>query len=228
MKKYRILFDYTRGIIMQKTNGYLKKRIGMPWIIIVFFLMFCWPFGFYLVYRKAKKDKTAALKNAGWLKGIGWFWFGLGVIMLLSCIGVSDLFWPAVIGCLVIFCGGGIVMIISAKKLKKQGMLYKQYIDIIVNKEIYKIQEIANVLQVDRAEVIKTLQQMIEMGFFVNAKLDLEHYEIIIRKKGESLDVQMSLLNSAVVECKCCGAKNVVPLGGIRPCEYCDTYLEGQ
>lgn len=150
----------------KEKKGYLKKRIGMPWIIIVFFLMFCWPFGLYLVYRKAKKDKTAALKNAGWLKGIGWFWFGLGVISLLSCIGETDLFLPAVIGVLVMFVGGGLVMIISAKKLKKQGMLYKQYIDIIVNKEMYKIQEIANALQVDRSEVIRILQQMIEMGFF--------------------------------------------------------------
>lgn len=214
---------------MKTKKAYVNRHNGIPWGIIVLLVFFCWPLGLYLVYRKAQKNKTAALKNSTWLKVIGWFWFALGFFSLLSIVEEpSDIYWPAAIFILAVFLGGGIVMIVTAKKLKKQGLLYKRYIDIIVNDEKYKIKEIAEILQVDREQVIRTLKQMIELGFFVNAKLDLERYEIIIRKKGEPLEIEKTLQNATIVECKCCGAKNVVPLGSIQPCEYCDTFLAGK
>lgn len=225
-----------------------KTKNTNSWLVIITLVFFVWPLGLYLMYRKVKNDKIASLKNSEWLRNFGIFWAGIGVLSLGSLVveGTEDVFWPAVVLAFFIFVVGGIAMLQSSGKLRQQGIMYKQYIEIVVNKQIRKISEIAKHVGKDREQVIKQLQQMIDVGFFKNAEIDFQVYEIILdgtqnqkapleytRESAKQDTTGMSKSQTEetkqqrVLVCDGCGAKNVVTVNRICYCEYCDSPLEG-
>lgn len=137
-------------------------------------------------------------------------------------------------------------MLKSSGKLREQGIMYKQYIEVVVNQGIRNISQIAEQVGKNRELVIKQLQQMIDVGFFKNAQMDLSADEIIltgIQKQKYSLQEEKKNVKQETVQtnqkpvetpmqqrvlvCDGCGAKNVVTVNRICYCEYCDSPLEG-
>lgn len=224
-----------------------KTKNTSSWLVILTLVFFVWPLGLYLMYRKVKNDKIASLKNSMWLRKFGIFWTGLGVLLLGSLVveGTENVFWPAVVLAFFVFIVGGIAMLQSSGKLQQQGVMYKQYIEIVVNQQVRKISEISKQVGKDRELVIKQLQQMIDVGFFKNAEIDFQVYEIILNgtqkqkvplqntkenKKQDATGMSASQAQEQqqrVVVCNGCGAKNVVTVNRICYCEYCDSPLEG-
>ena len=224
-----------------------KTKNTSSWLVILTLVFFVWPLGLYLMYRKDKNDKIASLRIYVWLRKFGIFWTGLGVLSLGSLVveGTEDVFWPAVVLVFFIFVVGGIAMLQSSGKLQQQGSMYKQYIEIVVNQQVRKISEISKQVGKDRELVIKQLQQMIDVGFFKNAEIDFQVYEIILNgtqkqkvplqntkenKKQDATGMSASQAQEQqqrVVVCNGCGAKNVVTVNRICYCEYCDSPLEG-
>lgn len=225
-----------------------KIKNTSSWLVILVFVFFVWPLGLYLMYRKVKKDKIASLRNSQWLHNIGIIWTGMGVFSLGSLVveGTQDVFWPAVAMVFFIFVVGGIAMLKSSGKLREQGIMYKQYIEVVVNQGIRNISQIAEQVGKNRELVIKQLQQMIDVGFFKNAQMDLSADEIIltgIQKQKYSLQEEKKNVKQETVQtnqkpvetpvqqrvlvCDGCGAKNVVTVNRICYCEYCDSPLEG-
>lgn len=225
-----------------------KIKNTSSWLVIIAFVFLVWPIGLFLMYRKVKNDKIASLQNSEWLRKFGIIWTGIGVLSLGSLVveGTEDVFWPAVALVFFIFVVGGIAMLQSSGKLRQQGIMYKQYIEIVVNQQIRKISEIAKHVGKDRELVIKQLQQMIDVGFFKNAEIDFQVYEIILDgKENQKAPLQDTKKNAIqdtagmsqsktevpqqqrVLVCDGCGAKNVVTVNRICYCEYCDSPLEG-
>lgn len=225
-----------------------KTKNTSSWLVIIALVLCVWPLGLYLMYRKVKNDKIASLKNSDWLRKFGILWTGIGVLSLGSLFveGTENVFWPAVVLAFFIFVVGGIAMLQSSGKLRQQGIMYKQYIEIVVNQQIRKISEISKQVGKDREQVIKQLQQMIDVGFFKNAEINFQVYEIILdgtqnqntsllhTKESEKQDTaRMSRQSTEVSQqqkvlvCDGCGAKNVVTVNHICYCEYCDSPLAG-
>lgn len=76
------------------------------------------------------------------------------------------------------------------------------------------------------AQVLKDLQQMIRMRFFINVQIDYEKRRLIYLNQSLPRVAHVKkLVPKQVAACPACGAPNVVRPGEPARCEYCDAPL---
>lgn len=203
----------------------MENKKSMSWGIVILVLIFFWPVGVYLLYRKLTSDRAAALKNSKILRNVGFVFLGFAVIYIFMGIsGQMDDAWTAAI----FFGGGGAVLVYAAKRLKMTGEKFKKYINIVINNSETSIDNIAAAIPISYDKAAKDLQEMIDKGYFPSAYIDASNREIILpghikqkseRNKSVNNNNQQAKVKSVV--CKNCGGNNEVIEGEVCECEYC-------
>ncbi|MCL2828749.1 MAG: hypothetical protein FWD99_08455 [Oscillospiraceae bacterium] len=130
--------------------------------------------------------------------------------------------------------GGGIWINEVSKRMKLTGTRYRKYIAIIANEGQKSIDAIASAMGVAYAVAVSDLQQMIDLGFLVDAHIDTESREIHLAKapppprEPETPPVPEAPVAQAqerVVACNGCGANKRVS-AQVGECEYCGSPLQ--
>lgn len=203
----------------------MENKKSMSWAIVILVLIFFWPVGVYLLYRKVTGDRASALKNSKILRNVGFVFLGFAIIYIFMVIsGQMDDAWTAA----AFFGIGGGVLVYAAKRLKMTGEKFKKYINIVINNNQTSIDNIAAAIPISYDKAAKDLQEMINKGYFSNAYIDVSNREIIlpsyIKQQSErngSLKNNNEQAKVKSVICKNCGGNNEVIEGQVCECEYC-------
>lgn len=211
----------------------MNNNYDMPWYyswpVIIFAFIFFWPVGIALVVMRNSANKKTMFSGSSH----GVIYIVMGVILILAGIGgLSDNILLALF-----FIVGGIALIYYSKQVKKKSMRYKQYIELIVNREETSLDKIASVCNIQYDVMLKDLQLMINKDVLEGAILDQNSRTISIRKAAPmrpasyatapQMDSAYTTAPAQQVEVTCvcpgCGAKNIVIKGSTINCEYCDS-----
>lgn len=210
----------------------MNNNYDIPWycswpVIIIAFICF-WPVGIALVVLRNSANKKAMF--AGSADGKVYVVVG-GILIFVGLFGgiFNGEFFLGLF-----FIAGGVALIYYSKQIKKKAMRYKQYIELIVNREENSLDKIASVCNIQYDILLKDLQLMIHKDVLDGAILDQNNRTISIRKAAPMRPasyVEASPTNGGYaaqpveVTCVCpgCGAKNIVTKGSTTNCEYCDS-----
>lgn len=203
----------------------MENKKSMSWAIVILVLIFFWPVGVYLLYRKVTGDRASALKNSKILRNVGFVFLGFAIIYIFMVIsGQMDDAWTAA----AFFGIGGGVLVYAAKRLKMTGEKFKKYINIVINNNQTSIDNIAAAIPISYDKAAKDLQEMINKGYFSNAYIDVSNREIILpshmkqqSERNGSLKNNNEQAKVKSVICKNCGGNNEVIEGQACECEYC-------
>ncbi|MCL2391806.1 MAG: hypothetical protein FWC66_04250 [Oscillospiraceae bacterium] len=206
-----------------------KEKKPTSWGWIIFWFIIFWPVGLVLLIKRLSVDKSAAIKNNKAISIVSYVLMGIGAIYLIMAIAGESGMWAAAI----IFGGGGILVNRYARKAKLTGERYKNYIGLIVNHNQTSIDNIAAATNVPYDTVVKDLQKMITMGYFVGAHIDIAQREIVLARHEPmphptmpfSANQGQAQMQERVVVCSSCGANNRV-VGFVGECEYCGSPLQ--
>ena len=156
----------------------------------------------------------------------GYIAIGFGLIYLISALtgnietaeGSANQSGSVTTG-LIIFLGGGALLLVSGYRAKKRSERYKKYIMAVYNKKQTDIDSIARDEKESPQMVIETLKIMVGSGFFPGCYVDENLRKLILPKPSEPAAV------SKVIKCPGCGASNTVIVGKVGECEYCGSPL---
>ena len=133
----------------------MENKKSMSWAIVILVLIFFWPVGVYLLYRKVTGDRASALKNSKILRNVGFVFLGFAIIYIFMVIsGQMDDAWTAA----AFFGIGGGVLVYAAKRLKMTGEKFKKYINIVINNNQTSIDNIAAAIPISYDKAAKDLQ----------------------------------------------------------------------
>ena len=199
------------------------------WVIVLAFLFF-WPLGIGLVFLRMNASKKDAFlgstnKNKYVIGGVV-----LGIIGI-ACISDDK----AGMGVFMII--GGIFLIIYANKLAKRSERNHKYVDLIVNKGMTSIDQIAGVCNVKYDVCLKELNGLIKIGVFKNAVIDENYRSITLNANPEptateslasafsnafnGTDAAPAPVENVKVRCSGCGAQVMIARGRSMECDYC-------
>jgi predicted transcriptional regulator len=200
------------------TAAPINSGNGSGWILIVVMMIFFWPIGLILLLRKLATDRSATFKSGGAISKIGWALLIVGALVFLASFSSNEIGAP-IMGAL--FIVGGIVCLQKAQTVKTTSKKYRLYISIIVNEGITRIDDIAKSAGVSFNEAEKTIQEMLDKGYF-HGHINQAAKELIL---AEAHRDNPENLHFIVVRCDNCGADNKVPEGRVAKCEYCRSLI---
>ena len=118
----------------------------------------------------------------------------------------------------------GIVVLLISFYQKYKGKKYRNYISLVVNKDIEDLNEISLKMNLNKKIVIKDLENMIEECYLENYELDQNENRIynIINEKRKKVE---RIKNTRLVKCPNCHANNKIS-EKIGKCEFCNSYIE--
>lgn len=168
--------------------------------------------------------------------------------MIMMCAAILVLFIQNTYGALATFfvIVGCIEFYLGKKKLRKIKKFYK-YKELIGEKAIIRLSDLATGVQEDKLEVISDLDWMIQNAFFEDVEIDSKkeffrsrsHYEqkvnsisinekVIIEQSEELIEKQRKTFYKSKEEdtyyaevCDCCGGTTRIKVGGGGVCDYC-------
>jgi len=114
-------------MISKLTTGLTASFTVFSWILIIFFILLFFPFGLFLLYKKLSVNKTAIQKKSISHSIWGWLLITLGIFYIIIGLYSYQTDDPqtragtigALILVLVVFIGGGLILVFKAAKLKK-------------------------------------------------------------------------------------------------------------
>lgn len=210
-----------------------KKSPGWGWA--VFWLVFLWPLGLFLVLRKYN-HKTVIMSASKAPMVAAWILISLGVITLLSNTQrlSTDYF---VTLALVSWVVGGVLILIKTKKIKVKAEQYQKYLNRILNCGERNLDNLASAASVTYGQAQTDIQAMIDGGYLQGAIQEANRTIVLVQDMqaapppytvAPAAPSQPDLRQqSRSVRCPGCGANNVVSGGRITECEYCGTPLNG-
>lgn len=220
-----------------------------PWylswgVIILAFLCF-WPAGIALLimrnHNANKVSRQSLFSNMNKKKYIT-----IGVILIV--IGLMTISDSALMGLFLMV--GGIALIVYSEKLVKDAARRKKYMDLIINNQVYSLEKIASICNVQYSIVLKELNQLISFGVLKGAYIDESKRQVVLPNTlntagnitmtqtlengfvsmtqtiGGATPVQQPKMVAAV--CPGCGAKMSIPEGTVVECEYCAATVSAQ
>ena len=207
----------------------MKKGVGWGWI--VFWLIFFWPIGLYLLVKKFSTDKSALMSGrTGALSVVGWILVVFGATgFLVEITGTRDASGFVIA---LMFFVGGVLLLRKASNTKKTAARYKKYIDIVVNQNVRSIDHVAAALGLSYDAVVHDLQDMINRGYLKDAYVHQGNREIILKHIEPQPSIQEMIIGQSpaqtkAMRCPGCGANNIGIAGKVSECEYCGTPING-
>ena len=123
-----------------------------------------------------------------------------------------------------LFLGGGALLLFFGIKARMRFEKYRRYASIIANKNQTNLDYIAVETKDSPQKVSEVLLAMLEAGFFPGAHID--DYSRILVLPNSSAPRQMATAQPTIQKCLGCGANNTVIAGRINECEYCGSPLK--
>ena len=138
----------------------------------------------------------------------------------------------------IIMVVGGVLLIYFGARRRQLEKRFKMYVGLISSQRMTSIFKLAQNTGEPASTVIKRLNKMIDMNFFVNAHIDLNRNEILIsngtwqqnlqaydqtNQNGQSPYTRTNRI--ITVKCSGCGAVNSKYEGTSSVCEYCGTAI---
>lgn len=207
---------------MNKQGAY---KLLYTWPVIILILILFWPVGLYLLMKKLDKDNKSNSKSIWYKIGIAFFalYCVAGFFQFLETGFVFEDFFFFVISLL--------ILVFLYKKYKQKAtneLVYNDYLNIILNDNVYDFTTLMNVMDKSYEQVKKDIETLIKDRRLENAYIDEYRNMVIIKGRNEEEKI-VSIKKEKVVEkmviCKCCGASNVLH-NGKGECEYCGSPLE--
>lgn len=225
-----------------------NKGCLLSWpAIVVGFILF-WPVGLALLIFRLRQDRKLLLNAGRLMTFVG---YALGVLIIFGIIGTyqnGDLD-GGTITVFVFLVLAAVALVFFGRKFRRMGSVFKEYIELIVNQEVRKIEMICERTGKSYTEVYNDVEEMIEKGYFKRAYINDRHEIIFGIKEGEKtiLDEIEDMFDEpgrvldemegaseapaqkrmTVVKCKGCGANNEVVVGRVSECEYCGSKIQG-
>lgn len=202
----------------------MQKNKSVSWVWIIFWCVFFFPVGVFLIFKKINSDKTATLNNSKTVFTISYVLFAMSIIYVTMIFSEG----ASMIAAALLTGAGGIWLNIIAKKMKINGEKYKKYITLVINQNVSEIDNIAPAVNVTYEVAKDDLQNMIDLGYFIGAYINETSREIILVKHNNNLAYQSKLNQpvTRIVVCRSCGANNTIILGKTNVCEYCSSPIE--
>ncbi|MDR0286709.1 MAG: hypothetical protein LBI03_03240 [Clostridiales bacterium] len=136
---------------------------------------------------------------------------------------IDDGFDSVDISMILMFLGGGALLLFFGVKAKMLSLKYNRYASIIANKKQTNLDYIAEQTEDSTQKVSDTLLAMLEVGFFPGAYIDENSRQLILPKEVVSSPTETAQLSTK--KCPSCGAVNTVIAGKMNECEYCGSSL---
>ncbi|MCQ4865266.1 hypothetical protein [Pseudoflavonifractor phocaeensis] len=219
------------------------RRKNSSWVPIIVFMLLFWPVGIVLLILKLKNDRSGTMQNGKVVFGIGVFLAVMGVMYLimffsgsLTTSGGRPYPLNSFLSLLLFFILGGAALIVVGTRMKKTGLKYRRYINLVVNNRLSSIDKIASGMGCSYDQAVVDLQKMQDDGYFPHALIDfskgLFYLDGIPRDMGGTADAPHPASPRPgegveappavkVVTCRSCGAQNTVAAGTVCECEYC-------
>lgn len=210
-----------------------KKNKSMSWVLVIILLIFVPFIGIIFLIKKLFEDKAGAYRNSLVARILGGIWLGFGALLLLLLL-TDGLDKDSVFVLTVMFFIPGSLLFLKGASLKRAGVRYEKYLELIWQRHVHSIDELASEVSLTYAKTSKELESLINSGYIENAYVDHGRQMVIVDDYVSSHPIQPKVTNtpavnknkqiiSKVVTCKNCGASNSVTTGSVSECEYCGT-----
>ena len=173
------------------------------------------------------KVKTGVLSVVGWILAI--FFGAIFMTFALDIENTVDIALTVVFAIVTLL---GAWLIYDGFRKRKLIKIYNDYSARFADNSDGLLDLLAHDTNSTVEEVIKNINDIIALGLFTNCYLDTIGKRLVIprEKKVESEpDTQKEnpkdKLKYVVVECSECGAKNKIPAGFVKECEYCGSRI---
>lgn len=215
-----------------------KEGCTCSWPIIIVALIVFWPVGIALLIKKVFSNRKAMLVSSGILSALGivmYVFAGIWAICMMAFTNFSD---PSNVSAFfiflvmaIVFWIGGFVLRRSAKKIKQEAKEIKEYLSIIVNRNVRQLEAMVYITGKPYEIIHADIQKMIDKGYLKEAYIDEGLREVVLPNCAATpLDgfspnpSEAVAVQSKVVICPCCGANNTI-VGETGECEYCGSPL---
>ena len=197
-------------------------------LMIIFFpyVLLYWLFKLLSNARKAPPEK--AHNNALIFLSSGAFLFMVGIAYVAAGFAgelKSDNQEDIVFGMIVmflIFCGGGLALMLTSPKYFKLSKLYNKYAPCILNSGILNIDQIAQIVNVDYNTAVKDLQYLLSKSSLNGAYIAHQSRTIVFPSAREtSLAPQAHTVtkNTALIDVNLCVQAELMKLPGVGAAE---------
>ena len=209
-----------------KENGKVKFIYSWPIIILALFIF--WPVGLILIIKRTSIDKKYALGGGKVIRFLGIFSLVIAIVGLIANITAG--FTPNDLILIVFFGIAGIALCMVANRNKKRANSIREYLSIIVNGQVRKLDTIVLTTGKPYDVVKKDIQMMIRNGYLKSAYIDESSREVVLpgsvsAKTTSATTTTAQNSTTRVVSCPCCGANNTI-VGSSGECEYCGSPIE--
>ena len=158
--------------------------------------------------------------------------FGLLVVAGSVSSGFETTFDVVMVSILSAISLVGISIITRGAKRKKLAKLFMDYSARLSADSVRSIEKLASATGSAMEFVLRNIEKMISMGYFVNAYIDYDRKRLVFAYEKEQPDSKPDFEqhNAASIEycsvtCHGCGAKNKVQKRTVGKCEFCGSYL---
>ena len=156
------------------------------------------------------------------------------VCLVFSLLGLavsfSEGFGRDDVSMITFFIIAGISLILLGNSMTKNAGKYKKYLSIIVNQNITSIDNIAAANTVSYDVAKKDIQKMIDNGYFSGAYINDGTRELVLPQNRHAENTLQNdyeqNVQTKVVTCKSCGARNTVVVGKTGECEFCGSPID--
>ncbi len=198
----------------------------LTWPVIIIATILFMPVGIFLIWKRNNINKGVGMKSSK-KTTIGWvivFFASFGFLGNLS----QGNFRDSVFSFLFIIIVTGI-LISSSKNGNKGEERFSKYLSIITNHQETSIENIAAAIPTTYEAAKKDLKIMIDKGYLPGAYINETSREIVLLREQQLNTNEMGNSNHntemVVVNCKGCGANNMVAKGKVEKCQYCDSLI---
>lgn len=162
----------------------MENRTKAPsWGKIILCLILFYPVGIFFLCQRVRYNRETARKFRKILKVFGYFClFGAAVLLigLIGGMGSQTDDETEIIGGFFVYLVLGVFTLYASKRMDKFENHYIIYKDIIMNQNERNIQNIALQAGLSCKKTQKELQKMINKGYFDEAYINMESYEIVV------------------------------------------------
>jgi hypothetical protein len=180
------------------------KRLQVPWYLswpFIIMSMIFWPLGVLLLVMRLARDRHASISTGRILKVVGL------VIMLVFAVGgygyyqeQQNLYGDAlgregefVVGMAIAFTLLGFILWRFGNKLVYRGKMVREYLDVIVNKRFFEIDEIARIVSKQPDKVASEIRFLIRTGYLPDAYLNEEATRVVVPAVERHLAMEADL-----------------------------------
>ena len=215
-----------------------KEETWCSWPVILCALYFFFPLGIYLIIKKQTlhRRNIFTIGEKTFSSAISLLIYGLVIYLPKICyllfdnnnndlkVIVDSSLYSRILKYGNLFLVLGIVVLLISFYQKYKGKKYRNYISLVVNKDIENLDEISLKMKLNKKVVIRDLKNMIDKCYLENYELD-ENENRIYNITSEKMKKEELIKNTRLVKCPNCHANNKIS-EKIGKCEFCNSYIE--